>query len=146
MIRVFLDANVYFAGFFSSKGASSLIFESVSKKKLMVFASRLVLREADKNLRLKGDAKSVKAFHRFLQKTKIRVIPTPDERVLQRYESVIHPKDVPVLAAALESKVAYLITLDQRHFLTEKVQSYASKEKFKVMTPGDFLREAMHRR
>ena len=34
---------------------------------------------------------------------------------------MIHPKDVPVLAAAVASKATYLITLDRRHFLTKAV-------------------------
>ena len=51
----------------------------------------------------------------------------------------MHPKDVPVLAAAVASKVAYLVTLDRRHFLTKTVSEKVPG--LVILTPGDFLRE-----
>lgn len=138
MIRVFLDANVYFAGFLSPKGASRLILEFIRRGKLTVVASRLVLREADRNLRRKTDPKTLKAFRRFLKETKIDVVPFVTAQILERYEAYIHPKDAPILAAAMEAEVDYLITLDRKHFLTPNVLS--SSKRIKILTPGDFLR------
>ena len=143
MIRVFLDANVYFAGFVSKTGASFFVLKLARRKKLAVVASKVVLREADRNLRLKSDTKTVKAFRRYLQEVKIQVVSTPSEKVLQSCEDYIHPKDVPVLAAAAQAKVDFLITLDRKHFLTAKAQSYSPK--LKIMTSGDFIRENIHR-
>jgi len=137
MVRVFLDANVYFSGFFSQRGASALLLELVQKKKIKIAASRLVLREADRNLRKKADAKIRKIFHQLLNQTKIQIAPPPDEKVLENYYELIHPKDAPVLAAAAESKVDFLITLDRRHLLTPKVKSHIKHPK--ILTPGDFL-------
>lgn len=139
MIRVFLDANVYFAGFLSPKGASALVLELARRGKLAVVASRLVLREADRNLRRKTDPKTLKAFHRFLKGTKIDVPPFVTAQILERYEAHIHPKDAPILAAAMEAEVDYLMTLDRKHFLTPKALS--SSKRVKILTPGDFLRE-----
>ncbi len=141
MIRVFLDANVYFAGFFSKEGASSVILELAHRKKITIVSSRLVLREADRNLRRKTDPKTLKSFHRYLQQVKIYVVPTPEDSALQRYESHIHPKDVPVLAATVESRADYLITLDRKHFFTSQVSFFSKK--VKVLTPGDFLKKLL---
>jgi len=138
MIRLFLDANIYFAGFYSKTGASSLILQLAHRKKWQIVASKLVLHEADRNLRKKSDPKSCKAFHRYLQQSKIVVVPPPEGRILLRVESHIHPKDVPVLAAAIESGSDFLITLDRRHFMTPKVQTNVQKPR--ILTPGDFLR------
>lgn len=135
--QVFLDANVYFAGSVSPSGASRVILELARRGKIKVFASRLALHEAERNLVQKADPKAVTYFHQFLKKTSIRVIPTPPERILERYESYIHPKDVPILAAAIEWGVDFLITLDRRHFLTPKVLSLQGKTK--IGTPGIFL-------
>lgn len=143
MIRVFLDANVYFSGFFSKKGASALILELARHKKLSITTSRLVLREADRNLRKKTTAKIVKGFHRFLKEVKIDVLPPIRGKLLERYEPFIHPKDVPVLAVAMESKVDYLITLDRKHFLNPKVSVCAGK--MKILTPGDFIQEQLRK-
>ena len=138
MVRVFLDANVYFAGSVSPTGASALILQLALKGRIEVTASRLVLLEAERNLRRKRSPKDLKAFHQFLKHAKLRVIPTPPETAWRRYEGVIHPKDVPVLAAAVASKAAYLITLDRRHFLTKAVTDKVPE--LTILTPGDFLR------
>ena len=139
MLRVFLDANVYFAGSASPLGGSALVLQLILKGRVEVTASRLVLREAERNLRRKRPPKDLKAFHQFLKHAKLRVIRTPPETAWKPYEGVIHPKDVPVLAAAVASKAAYLVTLDQRHFLTKAVSDKVPG--LVILTPGDFLRE-----
>ena len=139
MLRVFLDANVYFAGSASSTGGSALVLQLILKGRIEVTASRLVLREAERNLRRKRPPKDLKAFHQFLKHAKLRVIRTPPETAWKSYEGIIHPKDVPVLAAAVASKAAYLVTLDRRHFLTKAVSDKVSG--LVILTPGDFLRE-----
>ena len=139
MIRVFLDANVYFAGFHSPKGASGFVLELIRRKKIEAYASRLVLREADRNLRSKSDSKVLKAFRRYLQSVKVRIVPAPDESLFKPHESYLHPKDLPVLAAALLVKSDFLITLDRRHFLTPQVPARVTK--IKICTPHDFIRD-----
>ena len=139
MFRVFLDANVYFAGSASPTGGSALVLQLILKGRIEVTASRLVLREAERNLRRKRPSKDLKAFHQFLKHAKLRVIPTPPETAWKPYEGAIHPKDVPVLAAAVASKAAYLVTLDRRHFLTKTVSDKVPG--LVILTPGDFLRE-----
>ena len=139
MTKVFLDANVYFSGSVSPTGASAFILQLILKGRIDVTASRLVLREAERNLRRKRPPKDLKSFRRFLQHAKLRVMPSPPEAAWMKYEGVIHPKDVPVLAAAVASKAAYLVTLDRRHFMT-RVVSDAVPE-LTILTPGNFLRE-----
>ncbi len=137
MIKAFLDANVYFAGCYSKKGASHFILGMAERSKILLFSSRLVLLEAERNLRLKSTPPILRDFRRFLKKTKIEVMPPLDEKILARYESHIHPKDVPVLAAAVESKSDYLVTLDRRHFFNPSLSEHFSE--IKILTPGDFL-------
>lgn len=137
MRSVFLDANVYFAGCASPHGASALVLQLARGGLVRLVASRLVLREADRNLRRKHTRGSVAIFRRFLKDTEIRVVRPPSEKVLARYEAAIHPKDVPVLAAAVEAQTDYLVTLDRKHFLTASARSHAPG--VKILTPGDFL-------
>jgi len=139
MIRIFLDANVYFAGSASPTGASAFLLQFILKGRVEATASRLVLREAERNLRRKRPAKDLKIFHQFLKHAHLHVIPTPSETARARYEGVIHPKDVPVLAAAVASKASYFVTLDRKHFLTKRVGDHVSE--LEILTPGDFLRK-----
>ena len=139
MLRVFLDANVYFAGSASPTGGSALVLQLILKGRIEATASRLVLREAERNLRRKRPPKDLKVFHEFLKRAKLRVIRTPPETAWKPYEGMIHPKDVPVLAAAVASKAVYLVTLDRRHFLTKAVSDQVPG--LVILTPGDFLRQ-----
>lgn len=138
MLKVFLDANVYFAGFVSGEGASSLVLQIAGREKIVLYASKLVLREAERNLRLKAKAVDLKSFRRYLQKTEIHVVPAPDEAILARFERLIHPKDLPVLGAALSAGTDYLITLDKRHFF---IAPLLNLKRPKILTPGDFIRQ-----
>lgn len=137
MLKVFLDANIYFAGFHSTEGASSLILKIAARQKVILYSSKLVLREAERNLRLKSKKGNLKAFHRYLQKTKIHVTPYPDEKFAEPFEALIHPKDLAVLGAALMTKSDFLITLDKRHFFTPMLQSKLPRPK--IMIPGGFI-------
>lgn len=139
MIRVFLDANVYFAGALSREGASSIVLELARRGKISVMASRLVLREADRNLRKKSSAGVLKSFRKFLHDTKIKVVPPPDEKFFEPYAEFLHPKDLPVLAAALQSSADFLVTLDRKHFFSSALLS--KLKKIKILTPGDFIRD-----
>ncbi len=139
MLKVFLDANVYFAGFVSEEGASRLVLAIAGRKKIMLYSSKLVLREAERNLRLKSKRKNLKLFHSYLQKNKLHIVPFPEDKVLEPLESLIHPKDLPILGAALLSEADYLLTLDKRHFFTPALQKM--KTKIEIMSPGDFIRD-----
>ena len=138
MIRVFLDANVYFSGFHSQHGASALVLGLIRRRKVEAHASRLVLREADRNLRAKSGKGALKSFRRYLQSVTIRICPAPKEELSASCEPYLHPKDLPVLGAALQVKSDFLISLDKRHFSAPQVLSHATK--VKIITPAEFIR------
>lgn len=138
MIRVFLDANVYFAGCLSKEGASRFVLELTRRGKMELAASRLVLREADRNLRKKASPQALRTFRRFLQDVKIRIVQ-PAEDILKLHEGTVDPKDLPVIAAAVSARADYFLTLDRKHFLD--VGYFVRMKKPRVMNPGRFLKE-----
>ncbi len=138
MIRVFLDANVYFAGCFSKDGASFFILELARREKMELVASKLVLREADRNLRKKSSPAALKTFRKFLQEVRIRIV-SPAENELKIYENVVEPKDVPVIVASVSAGTDYFLTLDRKHLLSS--DRLARLKKPRVMSPGDFLKK-----
>ena len=143
MPRVFLDANVWFAGCHSLTGASALILELAARRRLHVVTSRVALREAKRNLSAKSPRRALQRFHRLLKAIPVEVVRAPDEEALASYADVIHPHDVPILAAALDAQVDYLVTLDRRHFLTPRVRARAGT--VTVLTPGDALKDLIGR-
>lgn len=137
-MRLFLDANVFFAGCLSPEGASAFILELARRKRIEIAASRLVLREADRNLRRKAPAPALKTFHQFLQQVKVRVILLPtDEEIVSPYEAMVHPKDLPVLSSAIASKSDYFLTLDRKHFLSSPLVQKLKKPV--ILGPANFI-------
>lgn len=138
MTRIFLDANIYFAGCVSQEGASAFVLDLAQKKKIELMASKLVLYEADRNLRKKASASAAKAFRRFLRNVRIRIV-SPSEKTLTVYAQSVEAKDVPVIAAAVDSDAAFFLTLDRKHILSSAIAK--SLKRPRIMNPGDFLQE-----
>jgi putative PIN family toxin of toxin-antitoxin system len=139
MARIFLDANVFFAGCVSKEGASAFVLELARRKRFELMASKLVLREADRNLRRKAPGASLKTFHRFLQQTKIHIVLASPENVTESFEGMVEPKDLPVLVAAVASKADFFLTLDKKHFLSTGLVGKIKKPR--ILSSADFLRD-----
>jgi len=65
------------------------------------------------------------------------IIPPTTKEKLSQYDDIIALKDRHVLASALESKAAFLITLDRKHFQTEVIRQ--ANLPISIMTPKEFL-------
>jgi hypothetical protein len=64
------------------------------------------------------------------------VVEDPSLDAVKQAGAVIHRNDAPILAAAIESHVDFLITWNTRDFKRKSVQTYA---RFPILTPGEFL-------
>ena len=56
--------------------------------------------------------------------------------MIRAAEAIIDPDDAPILAAAKQAHVDYLVTLNTKHFLTPKARAFFSAL---LVTPGEFL-------
>lgn len=139
MIRVFLDANVLVAAAASREGGSALLLEFCRQKRLEPAVSRLVLLEAERNVRKKLPSPALKRYHRFLESVSFHVVAPPPEEEIRPYRALIHEKDAPILAAAVASQSALLITLDQRHFMTQTLRK--ADLPLKILTPREFFQD-----
>lgn len=141
MIRLFLDANIFVAAAASLQGGSALLLETGKKNRLEVVSSHLALLEAERNIRKKLPLHALKRFHHLLQEVPLLIVPSPSAEEVRRYETLIHEKDAPILAAAVSSRADFLITLDRRHLLSEKIAH--ARLPLKVATPRDFFHSAI---
>lgn len=137
-LKAFFDANIYFAAARSKGGGSSLIIDFVKKKQVQLFATAVVLREAERNLRLKENINVLLTHYDNLKASKPKIVKIDKIRAKKKFSQIINEKDALVLAGAEKAGVAYLITLDRRHFFTRKVQS--ANLSFKIVTPGQLIR------
>ena len=135
-IKVFIDTNVLIAGVASVTGASAAVLDLCEAEILQMVVSRQVLVEADCNFSAKL-LNLIIQFRRFIQNLAILMVEDPPAKAVERASSLVDRKDAAILAAAMESEVDYLITLDKKHLLKQEVQHNIP---IKVCTPAEFLR------
>ena len=140
--RLFLDASVLIAASGSLTGASALVLALCRHRRAKAVSSRLVLWEAERNIRGKLGEGVLLRFYQEIASLDLDLLeaPTPQEIAVQ--SQIIDPKDAHVLAAALKGAVEALLTLDRKHFLSPPVLQAGLP--FPIMTPGTFLRRLVH--
>jgi len=137
--RLFLDASVLIAAAGSAEGGSALVLEICRAKLATPLLTRLVLREAERNIQGKLDRNALLRFYRLIADLEPELIPIASTEDLESTSQVISPKDAHVLAGATAGAARHLITLDRKHFLQEDQR--AGMLPIVACTPGEFLRE-----
>ena len=132
-----MDANIYFSAARSPLGGSGFVIELAKRKKLKLFATVEVLKEAERNLRLKEDIKVLVRYYENLEFAKPKIIKINKSKAKDKFGKIINEKDTLVLAGAERSKVDYLVTLDKKHFFINKLN--LAELPFKIVTPGQLI-------
>lgn len=135
--RIFLDTSALIAGIVSTNGAAHEVLRLCEAGIVEVLVSRQVLTEADRNFYKKLPA-FVHDYRHLIQKMSPTLLEDPSKKSVVEAADVIHHKDAPVLAAAINGDVDFLITWNTKHF---HKQSVIRSVHFKIRTPGEFLKE-----
>jgi putative PIN family toxin of toxin-antitoxin system len=134
-IKVFIDTNVLIAGVNSLTGASATLLDLCESGVLQMVVSRQVLTEADRNFAAKFP-QWVGRFRQFIHNLTPLMVEDPTSESMAMAATIVDRKDAPILAAAQNANVDFLITLDKRHFLNPKARQ---KVRLKVVSPIEFL-------
>ncbi|MDH7485035.1 MAG: PIN domain-containing protein [Anaerolineae bacterium] len=137
--KLFIDASVLIAAAGSPEGSSSFVLELCKRGRFRAVCTKLVLLEAERNIHRKLGAEALLRFYQGLARLDPTIEAPPTSEEMAACEPIVGKKDAHVLAAALRSEADVLLTLDRRHFMTEKVRDAGLG--LKIATPGDFLRE-----
>lgn len=137
--RLFIDANVLIAASHSPAGGSSALLKLCEKGFFVAATTALVLQESEFNIRTKLDKKSLLRFYKLISKVPLLLLPAVSPEEKAKYHAVVHPKDAHVLSAAILARCDYLITLDQKHFMNDRV--HRARLPLNISTPGDFLKQ-----
>jgi predicted nucleic acid-binding protein len=140
--KIFLDANIFFAGTRSLKGGSGFVLELAKKKKFEIITVNQALLEAEQNILEKLGLRYLNRHYQNLLeiKPKIQSIEFVTLKEIAKFRKILPDKDIPILLGAIFSKSQVLLTLDRKHFLAnEKLKRV--KFPFKIMNPGEFLRK-----
>lgn len=142
MKGVFFDSSVLIAACLSRTGASAALLAFCKREKVAGYVSRRVILETRKNLTTAPqDVKH--RLNVYLLQHKLSVSLDAPEQVTQSLATHMHPKDAPILAAAMHSPAKYLVTLDYGDFLHPQVRRLAPA--LTILSPGDFLKEVAER-
>ena len=130
---VFVDSSVLFTATNSPTGGSAKLF-TLKNIKLMV--SPLILTETERNVRNKLHSYQLERFFTLVEKLLI-LDQKPDLNLVKRAKKVIAEKDAAILAEAKMVKPNFLVTLDKKDFLNEKVARFLKPTA--VLTPKVLL-------
>jgi hypothetical protein len=130
--RVFIDADVLFAGAASSSehGASLVVLRLAEITLIDGVTSEQVVIEAERNLADKLPA--ALPLFRLLVSRCLRVVSGPSSDQVATCLGLAHPKDLPILVAAVQEGCPWLVTFNTRDY----DPGHPSVE---VLRPGAFL-------
>lgn len=134
--KVFADANVLIAGTASRTGASSAVLLMAEIGLFRLVVSRLVLEEAERNLRKKLP-RALPNFARQLAQLQLEIVPPPTNEDVQRWVKFIEAKDAPILATAVSAQVDRLVTLNSKDFTPE----VAAQSGLRILSPAELVQE-----
>lgn len=138
--RVFVDASVLIAAVLGKTGASQVLFKLAKNHFLEIILTDEIIREGMQSLARKYGQEKALVLHQMLNDHKQVILATPSKIDLDKFDSLITDHcDRHVLAGAQKYKAEYLVTLDRKHFFTEKMLN--TRLDFRIMLPGDFLKE-----
>ena len=138
MLRVMVDADVLFAGAASSsrRSASGVVLRLSDLTLIEGVASVQVVTEAERNLAAKFPT-AVPAFEELVGAC-LRVVPDPEPDELRALGGRAHPKDLPILTAAVRERCGTLVTFNERDFRP-------GHPDVDVMTPGVLVQRIRRR-
>lgn len=129
MKLVFVDSSVLFSAVNSPIGGSSKLFTLI---KIKLITSKVVLIETERNVRKKLHNYHLERFLMLAEQIGITQ-QVPSHLIIKKAKKAIVEKDSVILAESYQSKADFLVTLDQKHFLSDSVAKFLKPQK--ALTP-----------
>jgi predicted nucleic acid-binding protein len=137
-IKLFFDASVLIAAAHSPTGGSGYLLEACRRGRFKPVVTRLILIEAERNIKNKLGEEDLLRFYQLLGSVDFTIEPPVSAREIAEYSHLIEEKDAHVLAAAVRSGAQFLLTLDTKHFVTERLGK--ANLGLIIVTPGHFIK------
>lgn len=134
---IFFDSSALIAGIISAQGAARVLLLLAEDQKIKIIVSEQVIVEVERNIARKAP-KAVPFAREFIRTANIRIVRDPHVDLVRQHQHWInHPADVPILVAAVNAQVDFLVTLNTRHFIDDP--QVARRSGLRIGTPGDAL-------
>lgn len=130
-IKVFFDSDVMIAGSGSTSGASHLLLQLAEAGIIEGIISRQVVWECRRNIRNKLP-QALPIFDKIIScSVKIKNHPSP--QIIFDLKGQAHPKDISILASAVETQARFLLTFNIKHY------NPSPQMRIEIIRPGDLL-------
>lgn len=140
--NLFFDSSALFAGVVSADGASRALLLLAEGGLIDITVSEQVVAETEGALARKVP-RALLTFREALRSTGLRIVRNPSPKDVKAHSDIIgHQADVPIVVAAMQAHVDYLVTLNRRHFIDDPDVANRSG---RVGTPGDALAQVRSR-
>lgn len=134
---LFMDSSALMAGLVSSQGAARALLLLSEDKKINLIVSEQVIVEVERNMARKARA-LLKISREMMLCSNLMITRDPKaEEVFSHLDWIAHQADVPILVAAVNAKVDFLVTLNSKHFINDPQVS--QKSGLRIGTPGDAI-------
>lgn len=135
-IRIFIDANVWYAAANKSTGHARQLLSGIFKN-IEIVTSNLALEEVTVHLS-KNAPNRIYVLESLIDGLgdKLTVLSAPNERLVAEYlKQVLDSEDAPILASAKEAKADFLVTWNTKDFIQEKIFD------IKIVTPVELVKK-----
>jgi len=138
--KIFIDTSVLIAATLSNSGASKMIFRLANKKYLTIMLTEKVVQEANKIMRKKYGQIEISDLINLLSDFKKSILLSPSKNEENQFKDIIlDQNDTHILAGAKKYQADIILTLDKKHFFSNKILK--AKLPYTIKLPGDFLKE-----
>jgi predicted nucleic acid-binding protein len=135
--KLFLDSSALFAGIASSSGAARVLLLLGETGQITLLVSEQVIAETERAVARKIPRILPEVRQAILKSGLLILHDPPAEAVLARLDWISHAADVPILVAAVQAEVDYLVTLNRRHFLDDP--QVVVRSGLRIGAPGEAL-------
>lgn len=139
-VKIFLDSSVIIAAVLSPAGGSFRLIKESIFKNYSLLISEYVLAECIRIIRTKFLTRE-NDLMLLLTKFNLKILRDPASKEVEKLIDIIDFQDAPILAAALKYKVEYLITLDKKDFLNQRILKFAKTRGLLILTPGELIQK-----
>ncbi len=137
-LRVFIDTSALLAGLNSPQGAAGTILAACFVHDFIPVISPQIIEEAERNIPLKFPRLAT-AWASFLL-IPPEITRAPSLAQVRRAYKILPTSDAPILASAIATKPAALVTWNTKDFLRKEVITSVS---FPILIPQQFLQHFM---
>jgi hypothetical protein len=106
-------------------------------RRVALTISQQVVTETERALARKAP-RALPDYRELLRRSVLRIVRDPTVSQVATQAGIIsHQADVPIVVAAMDARVDFLVTLNRRHFLDDP--GVAERSGLRIGTPGDAL-------